>query len=206
MIIKDMPKLESPFVRKKIKDQYVVTPEITEGYEWVFENEDVIATEKLDGTNVSIIIENGKITRIFNRTSEIPFFNKGMTHIVMGVLESFQRGYTNFTDGQYFGELIGEKVQGNPMRIQGHRWIPFCSYAQDHLRYKSWGKYPKDFDTISRWLKEDIFSLYHRRIHEGKVIKPEGVVFYHPDGRRAKIRRDMFNWYTGKDHNRGQKK
>ena len=99
MIIKDMPKLESPFVRKVIDGQYIVTPEIAEGYEWVFDDENTIATEKLDGTNVSIVIEGGRITRIFNRTSEILFFNKGKTHIVMGVLESFQRGYTNFTDG-----------------------------------------------------------------------------------------------------------
>jgi len=202
MIIKDMPKLESPFVRKVIDGQYIVTPEIAEGYEWVFDDENTIATEKLDGTNVSIVIEGGRITRIFNRTSEILFFNKGKTHIVMGVLESFQRGYTNFTDGQYFGELIGEKVQKNSMKVEGHLWIPFCSYAKEHLRYKSWGKYPKDFDTISRWLKDDIFSLFYRRRHSGEVVKPEGVVFYHPDGRMAKLRRDMFSWYTSKSHHR----
>ena len=140
----------------------------------------MLAVEKLDGTNVSIIIENGKITRIFNRTNEIPFFNRGMTHIVMGVLESFQRGYTNFTDGQYFGELIGKKVQSNPMEIEGHLWIPFSSYSRNHLAYKSWGKYPKDFDTISKWFKDDLFSLFYRR-REGKIKKPEGVVFTHPD-------------------------
>ena len=28
----------------------------------------------------------------------------------------------------------------------------------------------------------------------------EGVVFTHPDGRMAKLRKDMFPWYTGKRH------
>lgn len=37
MKIIDMPKLKSPFVRKEIDGVYQVTPEIEEGYEWVFE-------------------------------------------------------------------------------------------------------------------------------------------------------------------------
>lgn len=198
MIIKNMPKLESPFVRREINNKYIVTPEINPDYVWVFENPDVKVVEKLDGTNLSLIIEMGKITRIFNRATEIPFFNKGQTHLVMGILESFQRGYVNFTDGQYFGELIGIKLQGNPYKLNKHIWIPFESYAKDHLTYKSWGKYPKDFETISNWFKDDLFSLYHRRLY-GTMVKPEGVVFYHPDGRMAKLRVDMFSWYSGKN-------
>ena len=81
MKIIDMPKLESPFVREIIDGNYIVTPKITEGYEWVFEDEEVMAIEKLHGTNVSIIIECGMITAIFNRTARIPFFNKGKKFI-----------------------------------------------------------------------------------------------------------------------------
>jgi hypothetical protein len=29
----------------------------------------------------------------------------------------------------------------------------------------------------------------------------EGIVFTHPDGRMAKLRRDMFDWFTGRRHN-----
>jgi len=204
MVIHNMPKLDSPFVRKDINNKHVVIDAVNPGYEWVFDDNRVIATEKLNGTNVSIIIENGKITRIFNRTTEIPFFNKGKTFIVQGVLEAFQRDYTNFTDGQYFGELIGPKVQGNPYKLQQHVWVPFEGYVKDHLRYKSWGKYPTDFETISRWFKEDLFSLYQARLGGEKVF-PEGVVFYHPDGRMAKLRRDMFDWYDGPQHGEKEK-
>jgi len=77
MKITDMPKLKSPFVRKVIDNQYVVTNEIAERYEWVFEDESVMAVEKLHGTNVSIQITDGIITGIWNRTERIPFFNKG---------------------------------------------------------------------------------------------------------------------------------
>ena len=52
--------------------------------------------------------------------------------------------------------------------------------------------------------------LYGLRIH-GKVPEGEpehfveGIVFTHPDGRMAKLRCDMFEWYKGKRHE-GMKK
>ena len=200
-----MPKIHSPFIRKEIKGKYIVTDEIEEGYKWVFEDESVMAIEKLHGTNVSILIQDGVITSIWNRTERIPFFNKGKIHIIQGILESYRRGYMEFLpDGQHFGELIGEKVNGNPYKIQGHLWIPFETYSQNHLRYTSWGKYPKDFKTISEWFKE-LMPLFTRRRgdKEGFV---EGIVFTHPDGRMAKLRRDMFDWYYEQNPNAQQHK
>lgn len=202
-ILKDMPKLESPFVRKvNEKGDYGVTPEIAEGYEWVFNDDSVLATEKLNGTNVSIFIENGVITDIYNRTERIPFFNKGKRHIIEGLLESYSRGYMDrLRDGQHFGELIGEKVNGNDLHIKGNLWIPFETYAQESLAYKSWGKYPKTFDAISEWFKKDLFSLYIRQHSNGKIEPPEGIVFVQPStGKMAKLRRDMFDWFVGVRH------
>jgi hypothetical protein len=206
MIIKDMKKLESPFVRKEIDGNYIVTPEITEGFNWVFEGkeDEVLATEKLDGTDVSIIIENGQITRIFNRTNNIPFFNKGSKHITEAVLNSFERGYCDFIDGQYFGEVIGPKVNGNPYKLETHLWIPFLTYCRDHLAYKSWHKYPKDFESISKWIsipisEGGIFSLFLRK--RGIEAKPEGIVFHNlKTGQMAKLRLDMFKEFKGNRH------
>jgi len=206
MIINDMAKLESPFVRKEIDGVYVVTPEIAEGYEWVFNDPQVQAIEKLDGTNVSIIVEHGKITRIFNRTTEIDFWSG--SPIIQCLLNSSERKWLHFTDGQYFGEAIGEKIQGNPLKVP-RIWMPF-SLAYTKLAYHSWHKYPKTFEGISFWFKEYLFSLMAQKygVSELKVgrdkndmipieFKPfaEGVVFTHPDGRMAKLRRDMFSWY-----------
>ena len=197
--INDMPKLHSPFVREQTDKGYCVTPKITEGYEWVFENDSVIAIEKLHGTNVSILIQDGIVTGIWNRTERIPFFNKSKKFIIEGLLESYSRGYiSTLPDGQHFGELIGEKVNGNPYKIKGHLWLPFSTYCQNHLKYKSWGKYPKDFNSISDWFKTlmPLFTL-KKGDKEGFV---EGIVFTHPDGRMAKLRKDMFDWYEGKRH------
>lgn len=206
MIIKDFPKLESPFVRKIINGNYVVIDDVNLDYDWVFlGNEDtVLCTEKLDGTDVSIIIENGKITRIFNRTNEIPFFCKGKKHIIEAVLNSFERGYCDFTDGQYFGEVIGPKLNGNPYKLTEHLWIPFNSYCREHLAYRSYHKYPKTFEGISNWFKNEIkdggiFSLFLRK--RGIEAKPEGVVFHNlKTGQMAKLRLDMFAEYKGERH------
>lgn len=194
MIIEDMPKLKSLFIRKEINGRFIVTNEIDEDCKWVFEDESVLAVEKLDGTNVSIIIENGKITRIFNRTSEVPFFNTGKRHLIEAVQNAYERGYCNFTDGQYFGEVIGPKVQGNPYKLDYHIWLPFDTVVKKNFAYKSWGKYPKTFEAISEWFK-DLMPLYYMSLHKGEQGFVEGIVFHHLDGRMAKLRRDMFDWY-----------
>ena len=198
--IRDMPKLESPFIRKEINGAYVVTPEINPGYEWVFTDPSVVAVEKLHGSNVSILIQDGIITGAWNRTERIPFFNKGKAFIIQGLLNSYEKGYMEFlADGQHFGELIGPKVNGNPYKLTEHLWIPFGGFAQNHLVYKSWGRYPKTFDAISEWFKE-LLPLYNLMHGHGKESFVEGVVFTHPDGRLAKLRRDQFLWYNGTRH------
>jgi hypothetical protein len=205
--IEDMPKIECPFVRKEIDGDYLITPEINPDYKWVFEDTKVWAEEKLHGTNVSILIQDGVIVSIWNRTERIPFFNHGKKHIVEGVLNSYERGWIDIlTDGQHFGEVIGPKVNGNPYRLEEHLWIPFDTFTKKHLSYKSWGKYPKTFESIEQWMKT-LMPLYSLMVH-GKLAEQEpekygfveGVVFKHPDGRLAKVRKDMFPWFKGERH------
>ena len=204
MKIQDMSKIECPFVRKEMPNgDYIITPEITPGYEWVFTDETVMAIEKLHGTNVSIVIEEGTVIQVYNRTERIPFINKGKKWIIEGILNSKERGYIdNLGDGQFFGELVGPKVNGNPYKLKEHLWIPFSTFCQKHLKYKSWGKYPKDFNTISNWFQNDLIPLYSAMVNSEDRMNGfvEGIVFTHPDGRMAKIRKDMFDWYKGERH------
>ena len=201
-----MPKLESPFIRKIINGAYVVTPEINPEYQWVFEGgeKDVACMEKLDGTSCSVLIENATITGIWNRKNRIPFFGKGTKAIIEGILESYDKGYCELQDGQHFGELIGRKFAKNPMKIEGHLWIPFNSFGMKRLVYNSWHKYDKTFEGISDWFRKPIeeggiFSLFARR--RGLELQPEGVVFHNlKTGKMCKLRRDMFDFYTGRRH------
>lgn len=198
MKIRDMPKLKSPFIRKMKKNHYVVTPKINPAYSWVFEDDQVMAIEKINGTNVSIGIEDGKIVSIWNRKNHIPFFSKGNSVIVKGLLNSYDRGYCDLSDGQHFGELVGGRINGNLYKLDEPRWLPFETFCRKHLRYKSWGKYPKDFETISNWFKDGLIPLFSSMLgnRQGYV---EGIVFTHPDGRMAKLRRDMFEWFYEKN-------
>lgn len=205
--VKDMPKLESPFVREMVDGNYIVTPKVAEGYEWVFTDDNVKAIEKLHGTSVSLVIKEGAVISVWNRMNRIPFINKNKDWIIRGLLNSKKRGYLELPDGQFFGELIGKKVNGNPYQMKEHLWIPFKTYAQKSLAYKSWGKYPKDFETISRWFKEDLLPLFFTKYHridfeEAKKRNGfvEGVVFTHPDGKMAKLRKDQFSWFKGRRH------
>ena len=196
-----MPKLESPFIREMIDGEYIVTSKINPKCSWVFEKDTVLAIEKLDGTCVSVVIKNGIVTKIYNREERINFIDKHTAHITHGILESCTKEYLDsLGDGQFFGELIGEKVNGNPLGVVGHIWIPFSTYAQNHLSYTSWGKYPKTFDAISNWFENDLFSLFIRRRQRIKK-PPEGIVFVDTEtGKMAKLRRDQFSWFNGRGH------
>ena len=199
--IRDMEKIECPFIRKLMPNgDYIVTPEINPGYEWVFEDESVMAIEKLHGTNVSIVIQEGTVISVFNRTERIPFINKGKRYITEGVLNAKEKGYLEFLgDGQHFGELIGPKINGNPYKLDTHLFIPFSGFCQKHLKYKCWGKYPKTFESIREWFKE-LMPLYASMQGDREKGFVEGIVFTHPDGRMAKLRRDMFDWFKGERH------
>ena len=59
-------------------------------------------------------------------------------------------------------------------------------------------KYPKDYDSISTWFRQ-LPSLFNKRLALPE-IQAEGLVFHHPDGRMAKLRRDMFDWFEGPRH------
>jgi len=102
----DMPKLESPFERQEVNGQYVCIPKIKEDYHWVFE--DSIAVEKLDGTNVSLWIQNGRPKAIKNRDTEIDIWSKGGISFFTGITTAIKRGYISPSicgDGGYYGEL-----------------------------------------------------------------------------------------------------
>lgn len=195
----DMPKLESPFIRKEINGAYVVTPEINPDYQWVFDEPAVQAIEKMDGTNVSIVVKDKKVKQIFNRDNELDIF--GGSPIIPCIFNSAERWGLPKEDGQYFGEAMGDKIQSNTLKFKERLWVPFYR-AKESLVYHSWHKYPKTFENISMWFKDYLFSLAHQKYAEvDEKILAEGVVFYHPDGiRMCKLRRDMFDWFEGERH------
>lgn len=194
----DYPKIKSPFIRKTINGHYVVTPEIDPDCAWIFDP-GVRAVDKLHGTNICVNIVDKQIVSIDNRTTRIvsePTLRiaKG-NHFkfILGVLNACERGWLT-EDGTFYGELIGPDIHGNIHGVDKYFFVPF-DYLLSKCHWKSWinNKYPKDFDSISEWFK-GLISLFSERICK-KELPAEGLVFYHHDGRRCKLRRDMFDWY-----------
>jgi len=214
----DFPRMYCPFVRKTYKvniedwEKYgrelqlrspevrIVLNEINPGYEWVFDDKDTIAVEKLDGTNVKLKTEDGRLVSLYNRKNPIDPLQimKGKTFIIEGVFRAIQKGYIH-KDGIQVGEVIGPKLQGNPYKIDNHIWYPF-EKAIDHLYYKSFHQHDRTFENWSSWFKDYLVSRYAtKRGHKG--VFAEGVVFYNlkrkQEGKSymAKLRRNMFDWY-----------
>jgi len=209
--VKDYPKTKALYVREKKNGAYTVTEEILEGSEWVFDK-GVQATDKLHGTNVCVVLDsNGEILAIDNRTQRLQDGigfdvrgSKDQARAVLGVLEAVRRGWfkdihleKDFT--RVYGELIGPGINGNLHEIGHVTFVPF-QHLRKSCSWKSWieNRYPKDFDSISEWFKE-LPSLFSEKYCKKKVLA-EGLVFWHPDGRVCKLRRDMYDWFKGKRH------
>lgn len=203
--VKDFPKLHSPFIRKEINGDYLVTPEIDPDYKWVFEDDGVLATDKIDGTNVCLRIREGKIIQVFNRLNEKFIFQTNHQTrwegaCLEGLARAIQKGWLkDWHNGDFYAELIGEIINGNRHQIDGHLLVPF-EYLKKCF-WKSWiqNKYPKTYESISAWFKDGLISLFNQKMKLPEIMA-EGIVFYHPDGRMAKLRRDMFDWFEGERH------
>lgn len=212
------PKLHSPFVRQTNDNgEYVVTSEIKDGYEWVFNNDEVRAVEKLDGTNTAITLDaDGTVNGVFARMGteddskayrEIQPFTETHGFIIKGVLNALSRGWIDALEAgtAHYGELIGPKINNNPYDLADHLFVPF-DYLYRKVHYTSWGDYPRTYDAVSDWFADGLLPLFYARIHNIEFDNlpsdayVEGIVFTHPDGRKAKLRVDMFDWYDGERH------
>lgn len=200
--IRDYPKTKAVYQRivTEPSGDYLAIPDLNEGMEWVFED-GVRAVDKLDGTNVCIVSENGQLQVIDNRKTRIwdgiigPDLSKNACRALSGILNSMEKGWLDgLGDGRHYGELIAPSINANRHRVDRPYWVPFA-YLYEKCHWKTWVRntYPKDFDSIKEWFRNmpSLFNDRHRWLPD---ILAEGLIFWHPDGRVAKLRRDMFNY------------
>lgn len=207
-MIERFPKLNSPLVREETDQGYVVTEEVQEGHEWVFEEAEenhVIAAEKLDGTNCAVRWTGDDLkmwTRMGqNDMNEARWLSTDRGEVVDGILRAWRRGWIRryADEGEsLYGELIGEKIQGNRYDINGHLFVPF-EYLRDKCSYQSYGDYPVGKGPFEQWFSDGLIPLFYARWHNQgfdeaeENCKPEGVVFYNREtGDMSKLRYDMF--------------
>lgn len=182
--------------KKNPENLGLVIDEVNPGCEWVFNGEGV-ATRKFDGTAAAVInqqiykrydVKKGRsvppnaipcqepdeITGHWphwvlceeNKPEDKYFLEAFYT--LMVVCGPALAQDEKCLEGTY--ELVGEKVQGNPEKINGHSLYSHGAFVLKDAP-------PPSFSALRSYLAE-------------KDI--EGIVYHHPDGRMCKIRKSDF--------------
>ena len=179
-----MKKIPTLFLRDP-DDRKRLLPEVHPDCGWVVDGAGV-ATRKYDGTCVFFDDEGVWWARREVRPSRTrpPGYRPVMTDEATGKTvgwepiansayaryhaEALAAGRGAFAPGTY--ELIGVKINGNPEGVGGHALVAHAEADRFDV--------PRDFAGLRAWL------LAHPRY--------EGIVWHHPDGRRAKLKHRDF--------------
>ena len=180
-----------PTIFQRDPKTFKVIDEPTPGCEWVFDGQGIV-TEKIDGTNVQLTVKSGTIAVLEKRR------NPSKKQKADGIVDpwyvtatvtdpadkwifaaSVNTDVSGWPDGEHPCEAIGPKIQGNPLGLESHICYAFTLSPLDY------GFMSRDFVYLS-WFLRDLDSLYS----PGHLA--EGIVFHHPDGRMAKIKRKDF--------------
>lgn len=180
-----MRKIPTLFERDWDGDRSRVLNQVHPECEWVLAGEG-IATRKVDGT--CCMVRDGKlfkrqefkqgqpIPRDFEEVGFDPETGKrvGWRPVGDGPEDKWHRlGFANLADkadGTY--ELVGPNTQKNPEKYERDLLVP---HAIETLGLPE--DPPRDFDGLKAYLDDRDM---------------EGIVFHHPDGRRAKIKKRDF--------------
>lgn len=183
-----MEKIPTIFERD---DRFHVVDKPRAECDWVFAGAGR-ATEKLDGTNARLTVRSGTIVRVEKRRN--PSKAQKAAGIVDGwYVDSDENGaedkwlreaaantvVTSWPDGEHSVEALGPRIQGNPLELDEHICVPFNLIVPDYQEA------PRTYQELHDWL-----ATLESRYAPGHLA--EGVVFHHPDGRRAKIKRKDF--------------
>lgn len=169
---------------RKVNEKLVVT-------EFDFEN--AIATEKLDGTNVRITVRNHTVVRVEKRKNpskiqkqkgiKDPWYidasetDKADQYIFDAVKNT---DFSTVPDGEWSAEALGEKIQGNPLNIEGH--ILFFFSLTSWLERIVFENAPTNFEELKEWLPQQKSKV-------GNDSGIEGIVWYNStNGSMCKIK------------------
>lgn len=186
-----MNKIPTLYVRDPA-DMSRVTREVTPGCEWVLAGEG-IPTRKWDGTNIRVTVRGGSLIVVEKRKNptreekakgaepgyvEASRSEPADKHIFAAVdAMSCAAKWADVPDGQWPGEAVGPKIQGGADGMP-----PFVVMF-----------------SLPGWAQENELVLFRPvgDLFDGMrnvltFANMEGIVWHHPDGRMAKIKRRDF--------------
>lgn len=173
-----MQKIPTLFVRNPADPKYVLS-QVHPDCAWVLAGQGT-ATEKIDGT--ACLVHHGRFYRR-HRVKEGKAQPPGWIHWDFDPEQASGHGWAPVTDStadQYHREALVEGLADGTYELVGPRWQGNPYGLERHALWKHGDiqliDVPRDFVGIAAWL----------------AAKMEGVVWHHPDGRMAKIKRRDF--------------
>ncbi|WP_311078154.1 RNA ligase family protein [Paenibacillus polymyxa] len=185
----EFEKMFPPFIRDM--ETGLCTSDIATGWEWCFDPTQAIVLEKIDGTNVKIVVEGFKL-EIYARNQKHKGYVKTelndpqYKYINEAVVNRVSKRSKKLKDGEYYGEAIGLNIQGNKYELDRNMWYTFEPYKDGVNAYKDFPP-TTDFELWKEWIL-NLNSLLNPN------VEAEGVVFLNrSNGKMAKLRKDMFS-------------
>lgn len=156
----------------------------------------VIITEKIDGTNACVIIENGEIAGVQSRKRLITpeDDNYGFARYVHDNKEMFLK----LGEGRHYGEWAGLGIQKNPHALPDKRFFLFNT-----LRWGEYNKPPEGIYVVrvlyqgpySHQVVDDSMNGLLKYAEENNY-KPEGCVVFFP--KLEAMEKHTFEYSKGK--------
>jgi hypothetical protein len=158
-----------------------------------------LATEKLDGTNVRVTVRNHIVVRVEKRRNpDKAQKNNGIVdpwYVDASESDSADAyifdavkgtDFTSVPDGEWSAEALGEKIQGNPLNLVGHRLFIFS--LSDWCEKVAFENVPTDFESLKKWLPE-------QKTKFGNDTGIEGIVWHNlKTGEMCKIKIKDFDY------------
>lgn len=149
-----------------------------------------VATEKLDGTNVRLTVRNHTLIRLEKRRNPTKLQKaKGIVdpwyvdadeyapedkHIWEAARAT---DISDIPDGEWSGEALGEKIEGNPLHLSGHTVFLF-SYMWHRVAFQD---APTDYEGLKEWLPKQLSKF-------GNNCNIEGLVWWNQQEPIGKIK------------------
>ena len=164
-----------------------------------FDFSNSVATEKLDGTNIRVTTRCNSVVRVEKRRNPSkeekakgisePWYidadsnDSGDRYIFEAVSNT---DFSNVPDGEWSAEALGEKIQGNPLNIEGHTLFIFSlDTCREKVTYEG---VPTDYAKLKEWL-----PLQKSKF--GKDCGIEGIVWHNrTTGQMCKIKIKDFDY------------
>jgi len=150
------------------------------------------ATEKMDGTNVRLTVRNHQMARLEKRRNPTKLEKaKGMIDPWYVDADEFgpedkhiweatrNTDLTDIPDGEWSGEAIGPKIQGNCLKLE--KKVVFLFSALHRKTYLVFEGVPLTYDGLKKWLPKQKSKI-------GIDCGIEGIVWWFDEKPVAKIK------------------